>query len=49
MLIYVAPLRNFFNPHWLTPMELAICVGFSALMFIWIEFEKLFIKWFFTR
>ena len=49
MLIYVAPLRNFFNTQWLSPMELAICVGFSALMFVWIELEKLFVKWFFTR
>jgi P-type Ca2+ transporter type 2C len=49
MLIYVAPLRNFFNTHWLSPMELAICIGFSALMFVWIELEKLFVKWFFTR
>jgi P-type Ca2+ transporter type 2C len=44
MLIYIPPLQGFFNTHWLSPVELAICFGFSALMFIWIELEKLFIK-----
>jgi Ca2+-transporting ATPase len=45
MLIYVEPLRNFFNTQWLSPMELAICIGFSLLMFVWIELEKLFFLW----
>lgn len=49
MLVYVAPLRDFFNLHWLNPLELSISIGFSALMFVWIELEKLFIKWFLTR
>ncbi|MBR8829813.1 MAG: Calcium-transporting ATPase [Chroococcopsis gigantea SAG 12.99] len=49
LLIYVEPLRNFFSTHLLTPFELAICVGFSALMFVWIELEKLVIRWFFTK
>ncbi len=49
LLIYVEPLRNFFSTHLLTPFELAVCVGFSALMFVWIELEKLFIRWFFTK
>ncbi|MBW4627699.1 MAG: cation-translocating P-type ATPase [Brasilonema octagenarum HA4186-MV1] len=44
MLIYVAPLRNFFGTHWLSPTELGICIGFSALMFVWIELEKLFLR-----
>ncbi len=44
MLIYVAPLRNFFGTHWLTAGELGICVGFSALMLVWIEMEKLFFR-----
>jgi Ca2+-transporting ATPase len=43
-LIYVAPLRNFFGTHVLTGTELAVCFGFSALMFVWIELEKLFSK-----
>ncbi|HYW21319.1 MAG TPA: cation-translocating P-type ATPase [Nodularia sp. (in: cyanobacteria)] len=44
MLIYVPPLRAFFGTHFLPPTELAICVGFSALMFVWIELEKLFFR-----
>ncbi len=46
MLIYIAPLRAFFGTYWLSPEELAICIGFSALMFVWIEMEKLFVRWF---
>lgn len=44
MLIYVPPLRAFFGTHWLPPTELAICFGFSALMFVWIEAEKIFFR-----
>ena len=46
MLIYVPPLRSFFSMHRLSGMELAICVGASLLMFVWVELEKLFIRWF---
>jgi Ca2+-transporting ATPase len=49
MLIYVEPLRNFFGTELLSPLELAICFGFSALMFVWIEAEKLFIRWYKAR
>ncbi|HBB30321.1 MAG TPA: magnesium-transporting ATPase [Cyanobacteria bacterium UBA9273] len=49
MLVYVPPLQNFFGTHWLSPIEILICLGFSALMFIWIELEKLFIRWFANR
>ncbi|MBD2095478.1 cation-translocating P-type ATPase [Trichocoleus sp. FACHB-591] len=45
LLIYVPPLQNFFDTFWLSPLELAICFGFSALMFTWIELEKLFLRW----
>lgn len=45
LLIYVPPLRAFFGTYILSPMELAICFGFSSLMFVWIELEKLFIRW----
>lgn len=45
LLIYVAPLRHFFGTHLLSPTELAICLGFSMLMFVWIEMEKLFYRW----
>ena len=46
LLIYFEPLRNFFGTHLLSPTELAICFGFSMLMFVWIEGEKLFYRWF---
>lgn len=49
LLIYVEPLRNFFNTHYLSGTELLICIGFSSLIFIWIEVEKLFIRWFGDR
>ncbi|MBE7383767.1 MAG: cation-translocating P-type ATPase [Leptolyngbya sp. SIO1E4] len=41
MLIYVEPLRNFFGTQILSLTELAICFGFSTLMFVWVELEKL--------
>jgi P-type Ca2+ transporter type 2C len=44
MLIYVPPLREFFGTQYLTPFELLVCFGFSALMFVWIEMEKLFVR-----
>jgi Ca2+-transporting ATPase len=46
LLVYVEPLRNFFGTHFLSFQELMICVGFSLLMFIWIELEKLAIPLF---
>lgn len=46
MLVYVPPLRAFFGTHFLDFGELMICFGFSMLMFVWIELEKLFIRWF---
>jgi P-type Ca2+ transporter type 2C len=46
MVIYIEPLRNFFSTHYLSFQELMVCVGFSALIFVWIEVEKLFIRWF---
>lgn len=49
LLIYVEPLRNFFSTHYLPFNELMVCVGFSALIFIWIELEKLFIRAFKKR
>ena len=46
MLIYVPFLRNFFDTDLLTLPQLMICLGFSSLMFIWVELEKLFINWY---
>ena len=42
MLIYVEPLRNFFGTQMISPSELAICFGFSTLLFVWVEMEKLY-------
>ncbi|MBN3911377.1 MAG: cation-translocating P-type ATPase [Nostoc sp. NMS1] len=44
MLIYVPPLRDFFGTHYLNLQELGVCIGFSALMFVWIEGEKIFLR-----
>jgi Ca2+-transporting ATPase len=40
-LVYLEPLRNFFGTDWLSPQQLMICFGFSSLMFVWVELEKL--------
>ncbi len=48
-LIYIEPLRVFFGTHALSPLQLAICVGFSALVFVWIEGEKLLWRWMYLR
>lgn len=45
MLIYLPPLRHFFDTEILTIQQLLICLGFSSLMFVWIELEKLFVGW----
>jgi Ca2+-transporting ATPase len=49
LLIYVPPLRAFFGTEFLTGQQLLICLGFSTLMFVWVEMEKLFIRWFFSK
>lgn len=49
LLIYFPPLQDFFGTHPLTFQELMICVGFSLLMFVWIELEKLIRRWYFSR
>lgn len=49
MLVYVPPLRNFFGTQILSPFELAVCFGFSSLLFVWVELEKLFIRWYRSR
>jgi P-type Ca2+ transporter type 2C len=46
LIIYIEPLRNFFGAHYLSLQELGICIGASALIFVWIELEKLFIRWY---
>ena len=44
MLVYVAPLRAFFNTTVLTADQLGICLLFSSLMFVWVEFEKIALR-----
>jgi Ca2+-transporting ATPase len=44
-LVYVPFLQGFFGTKPLTLQELSICVGFSSLLFVWVELEKLFIRW----
>ena len=44
LLIYVPFLRNFFGTQFLTIEELAICFGFSFIMLLWVELEKLFMR-----
>jgi Ca2+-transporting ATPase len=46
LLIYVEPLRQFFGTQYLTMDELLVCFGFSALIFIWIELEKIVFRFY---
>jgi Ca2+-transporting ATPase len=46
LLIYLPPLRSFFGTQYLTFTELLVCIGFSMLMFTWVEGEKLFARLF---
>ncbi|MBE9136356.1 cation-transporting P-type ATPase [Nodosilinea sp. LEGE 07088] len=48
-LMYVPALRQFFGLHPLSALELAICVGFSALVFVWLEAEKLLMQLVYRR
>ncbi len=44
-LLYIEPISNFFGTQPLTLPELGACFGFSALILVWIEGEKLVIRW----
>jgi Ca2+-transporting ATPase len=44
VLIYVPPIRSFFGTEVLTGQQLLICFGFSLLIFVWVELEKLFVR-----
>ena len=48
-LVYVPPLQSFFGTHPLSLTELGICLGFSALLFVWVELEKVFFRFYFSR
>ena len=45
-LIYIPPFQAFFDTYPLSALELSICLGFSSLIFIWVEGEKLFFRWY---
>lgn len=49
LLVYVPFLQNFFDTKALTMEQLLICLGVSSLMFVWVELEKLFIRWYKNR
>jgi P-type Ca2+ transporter type 2C len=44
LLVYVEPLRAFFGTHFLNLTELGVCLGTSMLVFVWVEMEKLVMR-----
>jgi P-type Ca2+ transporter type 2C len=48
-LVYLPPLQSFFGTHPLSLFELGICFACSLLIFVWIEGEKLFLRWFLSK
>ncbi|MEM9541042.1 MAG: cation-translocating P-type ATPase [Cyanobacteria bacterium P01_E01_bin.42] len=48
-MVYVPFLRDFFGTQVLTAKQLWICLGFSSLMFVWVELEKLVVRLFWQR
>ena len=48
-LIYVPPLQAFFDTQPLSLAELGVCFGFSSSIFIWVELEKLVLRWWRSR
>jgi Ca2+-transporting ATPase len=48
-LVYLPPLQSFFGTSALDFTELLVCLGFSALIVVWIEGEKLFLRWFWNK
>ncbi|GAB4214883.1 MAG: cation-translocating P-type ATPase [Synechococcales cyanobacterium] len=45
LLIYVPTFRTFFGTYFISGVELAVCFGFSILILVWIDMEKLFFRW----
>ncbi len=48
-LLYIPPISQFFGTDPLTLPELGACLVICAMVLIWIEGEKLFIRWFLTK
>lgn len=44
LLLYVPFLQTFFDVQPLSWVELLICLGFSTLMFVWVELEKMLLR-----
>ncbi|WP_008316470.1 cation-translocating P-type ATPase [Leptolyngbya sp. PCC 6406] len=44
LVVYVPPLQEFFGLQVMSGLELAVCFGFSALVFVWLEAEKLVVR-----
>jgi P-type Ca2+ transporter type 2C len=43
-LVYFPPFQSFFGTKPLSALEMGVCIGFSLLMLVWIEGEKLFAR-----
>jgi len=48
-LLYVPSLRQFFGTDALSASELGLCFGFSMLLVLWAESEKMFSRWWVKR
>jgi Ca2+-transporting ATPase len=44
-LLYVPSLRQFFGTDALSASELGLCFGFSMLLVLWVESEKIILRW----
>ena len=44
-LLYVPSFRQFFGTDALSASELGLCFGFSLLLVLWVELEKIFSRW----
>ncbi|GAB4290996.1 MAG: cation-translocating P-type ATPase [Oscillatoriaceae cyanobacterium] len=48
-MIYITPVREFFGMQLLNSTEILVVLGFSSLLFVWVDLEKLFLRWYFSR
>jgi len=48
-LLYIPNLRQFFGTDALSASELGLCFGFSMLLVLWVETEKIFSRWWVKR
>jgi Ca2+-transporting ATPase len=48
-LLYVPSFRQFFGTDALSVSELGLCFGFSMLLVLWVEMEKVFSRWWIKR